>query len=188
MNEFQLYTLVISLVALTVSVLSLYRSYSTRTADQFAKLYDEYNKADFGARLESVGEWLSTVASRSDVTRDRLTEEIVRGNYRAHLDELRQKGINTKTDPLEEARRYIKAFYIKLLLYHEAKEISLSHYRVFATPDRVHLMRCIFHMTREQTDWWKFPHEAPKPLSRNSTDEPYFARIEKMAESGRFSQ
>jgi len=184
MIDFQLSSWVISIVALSISLLSLYRSYSTRKRDHFAKLYDEYNTPEFGARLECVGEWLSSVAAGKGVQRDGLTEELVRQNYRNHLDNLRQKGVNTKTDPIEEARRGIKAFYIKLLLYYEAQEISLPHYRVFATPDRVHLMQCIFHMTREQTDWWKFPNEPRRPSSRNSTDEPYFARIESMANRG----
>jgi hypothetical protein len=188
MNVFQLLSLGISLVALALSVLSVYRSFSTRRADHFAKLWDEYNTAEFGTRMECVGEWLSAVAATAGMQRQGLTEELVRENYRNYLDQLRQKGVNTKSDPVEDGRRSIKAFYVKLLVYYEGGDISLDHYRVFATPDRVHLMKCIFNMTREQTDWWKFAGEPRKPLSRNSSDEPFFNRIERMAESGRFNQ
>lgn len=186
MNAFEFWSLTISIVAFGVSALSFYQSRSTRKSDYFAKLYDEYNTSEFGSRMECIGEWLSTIAAKFGVTRDVLTEDQIRQHYREYLDLLRQKGVNTKKDPLEEARRSIKAFYIKLLLYYEAREISLTHYRTFVTRDRAHLMHCVFHMTREQSDWWKFANVPRQPLSRNSTDETYFSRIEAMTQGGIF--
>ena len=96
-----------------------------------------------------------------------LTEADVRRAYRDHLQPLMELGTNTKHDPLEGARRIVKAWFIKCLLFREARDLSADQLSALITRDRATLMLQVISMTREQTDLWKrLPHD---PTSRNSS-------------------
>lgn len=167
----------IALCAFAVSFIALARSSRIRKADSFAKLYDECNSHTFGAAMESIGNWVvSTTTNRHGATPS--SEAEVRIAYRCYLDALIQQGSNTKNDELEGARRMVKAWFIKCLLIHESGDLTRRQLFDLIPTGRTLIMWNAFYMTREQTDVWsKLPHN---PESRNSTDETYFQRLEKI--------
>lgn len=181
MTEHQFYSLIASVVfsvlALGISIYTAMRSRRTRQGDSFAKLYDEFNTSSFGAEIERIGEWTTALLTPGDVT-GQPSESDVRRAYRDCYQKLIDAKTGTKLDPLENARRTVKAWFIKCLLYYEARDLSANQLNALITPDRTALMLRVFSMTREQTDVWKrLSHD---PTSRNSSDEQYFARLERI--------
>lgn len=174
----QEFVIVISASALVVSLIALTRSNRTRRADSFAKLYDEYNSSPFGAEIERIGRWLDEVCMDNQKERQHLTESEVRRAYRNYYEPIYNTRDNTKGDPLENARRIAKAWFIKCYLYRKAGDLSIKHFQALLPRDRADLMFRVFQMTREQTDVWMGISHDPK--SRNSSDEQYFIPLERM--------
>ena len=169
----------IALFAFGLSIFVYLLSRRRRQADSFAKLYDEYNTPSFGAHMECIGKWAYELSREKEKDINELSESDIRFKYREHLEALSRAGKNTKDDSLESARRTVKAWFIKCLLYSEARDLSGKHLRALITCDRAAMMFRVFAMTREQTDVWKrLPHVS---TSRNSSDEPYFVRLERIA-------
>lgn len=177
MIKFDLFNLFIAAAALAVSAWAVALSLRTRKADSFARLYDELNSPSFGAAMERVGLWVDALAEQLKKKVSELSEGEIRLAYRKYLQSLSEAGEITKRDELEAARRTIKAWCIKCLLFREAHDLSAAHLGALITPDRAALMLRVFAMTREQADYWKkLPHD---PTSRTCSDEPYFARLER---------
>lgn len=173
--------LFISVGAFAISIFALWRTNRIRSSDSFAKLYDEVNGPDFGVDMERIGKWINEISGKGIGARDKISSEDVRLAYRKYYETLyNDSKIITKDDPLERSRRNLKAWFIKCLLFYEGKDISRRHLQALITRDRAKLMRNVFDMTREQTDVWKgLSHQ---PQSRNSSDEPYFCRLERLAD------
>ena len=188
MINFKLFSLLFSFTAFCLSILALYQSFKSRQADRFAKLYDEFNTSTFGADMECIGEWLGKLACSLKRERDKLGDHDVQKAYWIYLQDLRKKGENTKTDPLEKARRSIKAFHIKCLLYKDGRDISRAKYKALITHDRALLIQNVIYMTRAQTFWWKYPNQPLDLLARISSDEPHFKRIESKIRNGFYDQ
>src|SRR5687768_1158961 len=125
--------LAVAVLALGASAWAVALTLRVRQADSFAKLYDEYNSEEFGASLESIAEWVRSVASDLNKDPDALSEADVRLAYRAHLSPMLAAGKNTKHDPLERSRRAVKAWFVKCLLYHEGKDVSANHLRALTS-------------------------------------------------------
>lgn len=166
-------SLVVSLIAVTVSVVSLYFAAKSRKSDSFAKLYDELNTTSFGVAMERIAEWISDRAASREIDRRELAEADIRRDYRYHLQETDNAAATQ--DELEAARRTVKAWFIKCLLFFEAKDLTREQLGHLVTNDRAQLMWETFFMTREKMDVWS--RQPFNPASRFSSDEPYFARF-----------
>jgi hypothetical protein len=179
-------SLVVSLAAFAVSYFAWRESRRVRSADSFAKLYDEFNSVSFGRNMESLGNWLDgTALELGKIARD-LSSEETRAAYRSHLERLRGSttkadgvGSNTKNDEVEQARRTVKAWFIKCLHYHEAHDITETHVRALITPSRWSLMLRVIDMTREQDAFWKGPS-----YDGQCSDDAYFERLERLVGGG----
>jgi hypothetical protein len=130
-------------------------SVRTRRADRFASLYDEVNENAFGEDMETVGLWIDTVAHDAGIGRDSLTDDQLRIAYRQFIEQIRRDGGNTKRHPLERARRNVKTWYIKCLLFFRADDLEEDQLFALITQDRASLMLFVFSMTRGQTAAWK---------------------------------
>lgn len=170
-----LISLGISIVAVTLSLIGFFIGRNIRRADSFAKLYDELNTRSFGMAMERLGEWIAECAVKLGKARGDLTESEIRSEYRNYLEQLVKNEKVTKEDELEAARRTVKAWFIKCLLFYYAADLTLKQLRHLVTKDRAQLMWGSFFMTREQTDVWN--RRSHDPASRFSSDEQYFTGL-----------
>lgn len=148
----------------------------TRRADRFASLYDEVNASAFGEDMEAIGQWVDSVAREAGINREALSDGQILGAYRAFVEKSRAAGLNTKHHPLERARRNVKSWYIKCLLYFEADDLEEKHFFALITRDRASLMLQVFSMTRGQTAAWKLASGATTTIA--SSDSVYFEPLE----------
>lgn len=152
-----------------------------RRADRFASLYDELNTSEFGEDMETVGKWLDAVARAAATSREQLSDSDIQKAYRIFLDQLptvEGNRDNSKKEPVERARRRVKSWYIKCLLYRDADDLSKKQLLTLISRDRASLMLQVFSMTRGQAAFWKKPTGVPS--SAATSDVPYFLRLQKL--------
>jgi hypothetical protein len=172
---------VLSVVAITLSIVALFVSNRLRLTDTFAKLYDESNSAAFGEAMELVARWAENV--RLQVQKESVGESDIRAAYRAHLTQVAKFDGNTKLNEVERSRRMLKVWFIKCLLLRNSRDLKRRDFRALIHPDRARLMWTVFYMTREQADFMKGKRHDPE--SRTAFDERYFAQFARILGHGR---
>lgn len=160
---------------------------TARQADRFAALYDELNRSDFGDAMEQVAWWLSGAAANTKVKRELLTDQEIQSAYRQSLEKFPSGPMSDLARDVERARRRLKSWYIKCLLYMRADDLTERQLFDLVTKDRAILMLQVFSMTRAKAAFWK---QLPDASNKDaSSDEDYFFALETMAtkEYGAFS-
>jgi hypothetical protein len=114
--------LAVSIVGLGISALAFVLAGSSamfarrvRQAETFSKLYDQLNTTDFGQHMRQVGRWRDGLRGQIGNREPGMAAAMLA--YRQHLDAtFPMRSMADKIDPLDDARRILKAWFLKCYL------------------------------------------------------------------------
>jgi hypothetical protein len=168
----------IAMVAVLFAALTVWRTEKSRKADSFANLYDEFNKLSFSKEMRIISKWVEEVAKEAKKEVNGISEADIQLAYWDYLLPIYESGDSVLDDDKDNARRNIKAWFIKCLLLKKAHDLSKNQLKALITSDRAVFMLRIFAMTRAQTFVWKkLKHDAHPSLC---SDQPYFDELNKI--------